>query len=136
MRGEYRRPWLKLWAVECLEGSIRWQLDAAERGTWYDLLALARITGQEGRIADRDLRPYPHEFIANRLNISLKLLEATLSKCEKEGRILEDEHGIVIANWKVYQSEYERQKPYRDKKKQKADPERYQEQQFGHMIKR
>jgi len=134
MRGEYRRPWLKLWAVECLEGSIRYQLDAAGRGTWYDLLALARICGQEGSISDRDSRPYPHDYIANRLNIPLELLESTLENCKDEGRITEDETGIHITNWKIYQSEYERQKPYR--KKPADDSGKYAGQQHDGLVKR
>lgn len=133
MRGEYRRPWLKLWAVESLEGSIRYQLDAAERGTWYDMLVLARICGQEGLIADRDGRPYPHNFLANRLNISLELFETTLKKCKVEGRVSENEHGISITNWKKYQSEYERQKPYR-KTRPSEDPEKYTGGKFGHLV--
>jgi len=132
MRGEYRRPWLKLWAIECLEGSIRYQLDAAGRGTWYDLLALARICGQEGSISDRDKRPYPHDYIANRLNIPLELLESTLKNCIDEGRITEDEKGIHITNWKTYQSEYERQKQYR--KPKSDDPERFTKGKYGHMV--
>ena len=135
MRGEYRRPWLKLWAVECLEGSIRYQLDAAGRGTWYDLLALARICGQDGSICDRDHRPYPHDYIANRLNIPLDLLESTLANCKTEGRITVDDTGIHITNWKVYQSEYERQKPYRGKKEE-VDPDKYVKGKLGHMVKR
>lgn len=136
MRGEYRRPWLKLWALECLEGSIRYQLDAAERGTWYDLLALARISGVEGQISDRDSRPYPHSFIASRLNISLDLLEQTLEKCQAEGRVTEDEQGIHITNWKVYQSEYERQKPYRQKGRISEDPDKFVKGPLSHMVKR
>lgn len=124
MRGEYRRPWLKLWAVESLEGSIRYQLSAEERGTWYDMLVLARICGQEGIIADRDSRPYPHSFIANRLNIPLELFETTLTKCIDEGRLTEDGVGIHIVNWKKYQSEYERQKPYRKGKEDRPAPKR------------
>ena len=135
MRGQYRRPWLKLWAVESLEGSIRYQLDAAERGTWYDMLVLARICGQGGVIADRDGRPYPHSFIANRLNIALELFETTLAKCIDEGRITEDGGGIHITNWEKYQSEYERQKPYREQKKQ-ADPDKFIKGKYGHMVKR
>ena len=136
MRGEYRRPWLKLWAIECLEGSIRWQLDASERGTWYDLLALARICGHEGMICDRDQRPFPHDFIANRLNIPLELLERTLKKCQDEGRLAEGDNGITIVNWKVYQSEYERQKKYRDKKPAADDPDKYIKGDYGHMVRR
>ena len=135
MRGEYRRPWLKLWAVESLEGSIRYQLDAAERGTWYDILVLARICGQSGTIADRDSRPYPHTFIANRLNISLELFEATLKKCSDEGRVLEDEGGIHVVNWQKYQSEYERQKKYRYQT-EPDNPDKYIKGKYGHMVQR
>jgi len=107
------RRWIKVYPVECLEGSIRWQLEPDERGTWYDLLNFAALCRQPGLIADADGRPFPRPFIANRLNISLELLERTLKKCEEEGRIFENENGIHIVNWERYQSEYERQKKYR-----------------------
>ena len=35
----------------------------------------------------------------------------------EEGRITEDESGIHITNWKLYQSEYDRQKSYRLRQK-------------------
>jgi hypothetical protein len=116
-RAGWQRRWIKLYPIECLEGSIRYQLEADERGVWYDLLNLAAICVEPGTISDRDSRPYPHTFIANRLNIPLELLDRTLKKCEEEGRIHENETGIHIVNWKLYQSEYERQKPYREKSK-------------------
>jgi len=105
--------------MECLNGSIRYQLTSEERGTWYDLLNFAAICTNHGIISDRDGRAYPHNFIANRLNISLELLESTLGNCITEGRITEDETGIQIVNWQLYQSEYDRQKPYRIKQTQK-----------------
>ena len=112
-----RRLWIKLYPVDCLDGSIRYQLQADERGVWYDLLNFSAICANPGTIADKDGRPYPHSFIANRLNISLELLEQALKKCKEEGRIREDDGGvIVITNWAAYQSEYQRQKPYREKK--------------------
>ena len=111
-----RRKWIKLYPMECLNGSIRYQLTSEERGTWYDLLNFAAICTNHGTISDRDGRPYPHDFIANRLNIALELLEMTLSNCLKEGRVTEDETGIHITNWKLYQSEYDRQKVYRQRK--------------------
>jgi len=43
------------------------------------------------------------------------VFESTLKKCKEEGRISEDGRGIVITNWTKYQSEYERQKPYRQR---------------------
>jgi len=110
-----------------LDGSIRYQIDPAERGTWYDLLLFSALCSDDGSICDGDQRPYPHSFIANRLNISEKLLETTLKKCKAEGRLTEDEYGIHITNWKIYQSEYQRQKPFREKAKaswaDRQDPE-------------
>ena len=117
-----RLKWIKLYPMECLNGSIRYQLTSEERGTWYDLLNFAAICTNHGTISDRDGRPYPHDFIANRLNISSELLEKTLKNCIEEGRVTEDEEGIHITNWKLYQSEYDRQKVYR-KKPQIEPPE-------------
>lgn len=111
-----RRRWIKLYPVECLDGSIRYQLEPDERGVWYDLLNFAAICSNTGTIADRSGRAFPHSFIANRLNISVELLEITLDKCKKEGRLFENGAGIHITNWATYQSEYERQKPFRQPK--------------------
>lgn len=129
------RRWVKLWVTECLEGSIRYQLDAAERGVWYDLILVSSLGGIPGSICDRDLRPFPHSFIAARLNIPLTLLEITLDKCIKEGRITEDGSGIHIANWERYQSEYQRQAKYRNKEANN-DPDKYIKGERGHMVQR
>ena len=119
MRTAGRRPWIKLYPIDCLQGSIRYQLESDERGVWYDLLNFAAICAKPGMISDKDGRPYPHAFIANRLNIEIELLERTLKKCTEEGRIHENDNGVHVTNWKDYQSEYERQKPYREGKKAK-----------------
>lgn len=108
-----RRTWVKMWVTDCIEGSIRWQLDPAERSVWYDLILFSALSARPGIISDKDSRPYPHSFIANRLNIPLALLEKTLKKCQDEGRIQENSDGIHIVNWERYQSEYQRQKQYR-----------------------
>jgi hypothetical protein len=120
-RAQWQRRWIKLHIQQCLEGSIRWQLDPDERGVWYDLLVFAGVCQSEGWIGDRDNRAYPIEFIANRLNISLELLERTLKKCIVEGRIERNEEGIHIMHWEEYQSEYERQKPYREKQEKSEE---------------
>lgn len=109
---ERRRRWIKLYPVECLEGSIRYQLEPDERGVWYDLLNFAAVCSVSGVISDRDGRPYPHSFIANRLNIADELLERTLAKCFDEKRMMEDGAGIHLNNWAYYQSEYDRVKGY------------------------
>lgn len=135
LRALGRRCWIKLYPVDCLEGSIRYQLEADERGVWYDLLNLAAICSVPGVIADKDNRPYPHSFVANRLNVSQELLERTLAKCKEEGRISENDGGIHITNWSAYQSEYQRQRPYR-KAKADTDPEKYTKGNYGHMVRK
>ena len=102
-----RRLWIKLYPVDCLDGSIRYQLQADERGVWYDLLNFSAICANPGTIADKDGRPYPHSFIANRLNISLELLEQALKKCKEEGRIREDDGGEERYADDYYQQLYE-----------------------------
>ncbi len=129
------RRWVKFWVSECLEGSIRYQLDAAERGVWYDLILFSALGGKPGSICDRDMRAYPHSFIAGRLNISVELLELALTKSVTEGRITEDEQGIHITNWERYQSEYQRQS--KDRKEQTSDdPDKYIKGKYGHMVQR
>lgn len=128
-RAQWQRRWIKLHIQQCLEGSIRWQLEPDERGVWYDLLVFAGTCQNEGMIGDRDKRPFPIEFIANRLNIPLEMLERTIKKCVAEGRIKESDEGLCIVHWKEYQSEYERQKPYREKKASFKE-------QYGHMVQR
>ena len=54
---------------------------------WYDLLVFSAVCSNTGMISDRDGRPFPPSFIANRLNISQELLETTISKCQDEGRL-------------------------------------------------
>ena len=94
-----RRRWIKLYPMECINGSIRYQMKPDERGVWYDLLNFAAICSNDGTIADRDGNPYPYSFIANRLNIPVTLLQRTLTKCISEGRLAEDDSGIHIVNW-------------------------------------
>lgn len=113
----WKRTYVKMFCYECLHGSIAFQLEPEERCAWYELIYLAGLCGMEGLIADKESRPYPHSYIAHELHISEELLKRTLAKCLEEGRIKEDEHGISITNWKAYQSEYQRQKPYREEKK-------------------
>jgi len=111
------RRWIKLWVMESLEGSIRYQLEAAERCVWYDLLLFSATCDPPGKIADRDGRPYPRKFLAGRLNITEELFNQALKKSVDEGRITDDDGVLVITHWERYQSEYDRQKPYREAKR-------------------
>jgi len=135
MRGKGKRTWIKLYCYERLHGSVAYQLTPAERSVWDELMCLAGLCGLDGLIADNDRRPFPHSYIAHELHIVEDLLENTLAKCKEEGRIIENEHGIYITNWKTYQSEYERQKKYREKAPD-TRPDKFIEGKLGHMVKR
>ena len=119
MRGTAKMTWVKLHVTGWLHGSIRYQLEADERGVWADLIALAGQCLSGGKICDHDGKAYPRQFIANQLNISPELLEQTLTKCKQEGRIQEVKGVITIIHWSDYQSEYERQKKYRGGRRNK-----------------
>jgi len=80
---------------------------------WADLIVLGGQCLKGGKIVDNENHPFPKQYIANQLNIPLELLERTIKKCKDDGRILERDGILIIANWSSYQSEYERQKKYR-----------------------
>jgi len=118
-----RRQWVKLWVNEWLDGTTRFELTAAQRLLWVDLLALAgrsRFPGfiYAGTGQGNEKVGYPIAYLAGVLqmdetdtNNALKLLEAhghiTLEEVSPEKYI------IGIINWEKYQSEYLRQKTYR-----------------------
>lgn len=154
-RGATRRTWVKLFITGWLHGSIRWQLEPDERSVWADLICMAGECGKEGEICDNDNKPFPREYIANHLNIKQDLLDRTIAKCRHEGRLADRDDILIITNWKAYQSEYDRQKPYRQKETDKPDdpdkfikgkygkgvkrgpddPEKYSKQKYGHLFK-
>jgi len=130
-----KRTWVKFWVTGWLHGSIRWQLEPDERSVWADLICLAGECGHEGGITDNDGCPLPRSFVASQLNIPPELLDRTIAKCRHDGRLADSDTTIIITNWQVYQSEYERQKPYREKAKAE-DPDKYTTGKYGHMVQR
>ena len=90
-----KKMYVKIMPIDWIEGSIRWQLTSEERGVWADLIAFAGLCNQEGWICDKDKRPFPHDYLANRFNIQIELFEQTLKKCKAEGRIQENSSGIL-----------------------------------------
>ena len=131
-RGQGSTTWVKIWVRGWLHGSIRWQLEADERGVWADLIAMAGECGRDGAICDNDGRPFPRDFIANQLNIPQELLDRTIAKCRHEGRLDDRDDMIVITNWKAYQSEYDRVKKYRQKPPE--DKDKFTKGKYGHMV--
>ena len=111
-RGATRRAWVKVYITGWLHGSIRWQLTPEERSVWCDLICLAGECGKEGKIVDNDGRAYPLAYLAGMFYIPEELLTRTIDKCVIDNRVIYEDGIISIINWKVYQSEYERQKQY------------------------
>lgn len=109
--------YVKLFVREWLYGTIRFDFEPEERGVFADLLAMAAVMRTKGLISAGKGMPFPRRWIAGTLNISEDLLDRVIEKGKEVDRISEDGDGILIVNWKVYQSEYDRQKFYRDKKK-------------------
>ena len=136
MRGGYSKTYVKISVTGWLHGSIRWQLEADERGVWADLIAWAGQCRLDGLIADNDRRPFPMDYVATHLNITPELLNRTLDKCVHDGRLEIRDGAIFLINFKQYQDEYTRQKRYRDKAKTSEDPDKYVKGKLGHMVKR
>jgi hypothetical protein len=102
--------WFKIWGDKWLLGSTRYELTAEQRAVWIDLLAKASKSKVLGQI-----NFYSLEQLAQQFNISLELLENTIKRCveEKKIKFFSKKRKILILNWKEYQSEYQRQRPYR-----------------------
>ena len=136
--GIYRFSWCK----ENIFGSSRFEFSQSTRGIWNDLLDLAKISRVAGGvIAPADDMTYTHEWLAGLLNTPLVEFEAALKVLIETDRIIENGAGIKIVKWNQYQTEYDRQKPYRQAAKKAQgrpaeDPEKYVKGKYGHMVKR
>jgi len=114
---EFKRKWIKLWIDECLTGTIREDVTPEERSVWYDFLLLAGRNRPPGCISANDKTPLTPKRLASILNIPVLLLAKAVKRFEDSERIAIDSTGIIhILNWDKYQySDYDRQKPYRQK---------------------
>lgn len=97
------KPWFKKYSREWLEGSIRFDCTAEERSVFDDFMAMANESRNRGVIQANDDTPYPHPWIAAKLNISLELLERCIVKFLEQERITENKHGIVVLNFSYWQ---------------------------------
>src|ERR1700678_2310330 len=131
------RKWVKLWVNEWLDGTTRFEMSDAQRAFWTDLLAMAGRSRFPGIICAAQI---DGKFVGYPLNKFQALMsdpidvEATFALFEKNRKIeveITQESGprlykISLLNWERYQSEYQRQKPYRQKL-QKGDSNSYKE---------
>jgi len=139
-----KKSWFKVCPEKWIFGSTREEMTSSERGVWMDFLALAAINDPPGQI---DF--FTDKRLANQLNIPVKLLKSTIHKAlfyekielkEKKSNPTGDQiktkndtlginlskiglplRTIIILNWNEYQSEYLRQKPYRQRKSVKKE---------------
>ena len=130
-----KRPWIKLY-TNILNSSLNYELSLAEQAIFIKLICLAAEYSDDGSIVDGEGQTIPHSFLAHRINADIDIFEVALKKCIATNRISENSTGLHIVKWKEYQSEYLRQKPYRDKKRTDDDPEKYIKGKYGHMVRR
>lgn len=100
-RGKKVDFWFPLYVDKWLWGSTRHELDHSERAIFTDLMALA--TKDDGYVRANETTPYPHPQLAGILCCSIDLLESTIEKCIKFGKIEDKGSGIYyVCNWKEY----------------------------------
>ena len=131
----WRHRYYKVFPMEDLSGVIRYQLTPAQRGVWYDLRNVAGISENPGCVCQSAGHAYRRADLALVLNIPTALLQSTVDKALELGLCTEDDTGIHILDWPRRQSEYDRQKPYRQKRTE-VDPDKFIKGKYGHMIRR
>ncbi len=117
-RNRKSRTWVKLDCEGVLRGSINYLLSLDGQAIWIKMIALSEVCGgRPGYIEDNDERGLPHEYIAQELHCPVELFDLVLDKMKGNGAIeINGSGSIQLVNFNKYQfSEYDRQKPYREK---------------------
>lgn len=130
------RRWFKLWVVDDLHGPVRYNLSPAERSVWLDLRCLACESRKDGLITAPSGKPYTDNWLATTLNVPRKLVKSAIEKLQKLDQVVVKSDGIWVTNWYKMQSDYDRQKPYRQGKPESQDPDKYVKGKYGHMVRR
>lgn len=100
------------------------ELTAEQRWLWIGLLLMAgdsSIPGTVYRRKNDDGVPigFSDVTIAETLDVSLECFHDGIERMKAKDKISVDANGVIhITNWAKYQSEYQRQKPYRMDKKE------------------
>lgn len=127
------RTWFKIYSDKWLGGTIREEAPEV-RGIFVDLLALAATGeyGDSGIIALKNGVGMTDLQIQKMLSISKNQWQKAKKRLIFTERIAVNDANIIqILNWKKYQSEYERQKPYREKLQPKVTTEGYRNSYAG-----
>ncbi len=138
-RGRKPRTWVRMDCEGLLRGSINYLLPLDGQAVWLKMIALSEICGgRAGYIEDNSEKGLPHSYIAQELHCDVEVFEMVLETMKLDGAIeINGSGSIHLVNFQHYQfSEYDRQKPYRDAKKASADPHRFDNQKYGHIVKK
>lgn len=114
------RTWVKIYCDKWLSGTLREETPAL-RGIWADLIALAGSGkyGDTGQISLQNGVGLSDLQFQKVLNLSRKGWQKAKTRLSLTERIaVNSQNVITILNWKKYQSDYERQGHYRNKKLQ------------------
>jgi hypothetical protein len=105
-----KMQWFKIHAQRWFLGSTRFELSPEQRSVWIDTLARASLNDPPGEFSY-----YSLDQLAVQFQVPIELLKISLKRFIKVQKIKHNgkEKFIKISNWAKYQSEYERQKPYR-----------------------
>jgi len=110
--------WFKHFVDESIMGTLKTECTPEERGVWWDLLELAALSRTPGIVQANKQQAHTEERLSQLMNVPLDLLQRCLQLFADQGRVVTKTDGIHIVNWKKYQSEYQRQAPYRKKKRE------------------
>ena len=125
-RGRKPRSWVKMDCEGILRGSINYLLPLDGQAVWMKMIALSEVCGgRPGWIEDNNECGLPREYIAHELHCTIELLDCVIERMKGDGAIeLNGSGSIFLVNFPSYQfSEYDRQRPYREAKKQKSKKE-------------
>lgn len=126
-----QRTWIKIYCDKWINGTLR-EEPLALRGLWVDLLTLAGngTYGDAGKIGLPQNVPLTDNQVAAILKIEPQEWLDGKSRLIETDRVRETAEGLIeIINWKKYQSEYSRQKSYRQKLQHKVTAKSAQEKE-------
>lgn len=113
--------WRKSWAELNIFGKngdgkcTKRLLSPEVRSVWDDYLDLATISPIKGQVCIAEKIGYEQEQLAKLLHTSIEIIKKADEELSKYKCIKINEFGIrIISKWKQYQSEYDRQKHYRE----------------------
>ena len=135
-KGRKKRTWVRIDCHGILHGSNNYIFTLEEQAVFIKLICMAAQYGiTPGIISDNDGKPLPKEFMAYELHCSIAVLDNVIKVGAEYQSIKENSHGLEIINFNKYQfTEYDRQKPYRQAKKQSDDPDKFTKGKYGHMV--